>query len=408
MPGEPRTIVWRNEKWDGSLNRRARVEVLDQGPDGLWTWMPRGTLVERAASSYAHPCDAVGFIPAGEFWQATWLFDFEPALYVDIAMPAIIEGESIRAIDLDLDVVRRLDGSVEVLDRDEFDEHRIAFGYPDDVVEHALNAADHVVDIMSAGRSPLTPLPAGGRLDDLIAARRAGATPPDWVRAPNIAGDPTVYERENEAIARDGRLDAALAAIAPWDGVDLLDIGCGTGFWLPRYAERARTVVGVEPDPQLVGAAQARTGGAASIAALPGSAERLPLDTDTIDIAHARFAYFFGAGAEAGLDEVARVLRPGGTLLAIDNSWRSGEFAELLRASTVGNAAVDPDETDAWWAERGAVRHEIEGGWQATSADELERILRIEFPSEIVDEFVRGRTASAELSYRFAVYEWRR
>jgi SAM-dependent methyltransferase len=74
----------------------------------------------------------------------------------------------------------------------------------------------------------------------------------DWIRAPNIADDPATYRLENEAIARDGRLDAALHELAPWDGLTLLDIGCGTGFWLPRYAERAAHVIGVEPDPDLL------------------------------------------------------------------------------------------------------------------------------------------------------------
>ena len=36
----------------------------------------------------------------------------------------------------------------------------------------------------------------------------------DFVKAPNIGHHPDTYERENEAIARDGRLDAALERLA--------------------------------------------------------------------------------------------------------------------------------------------------------------------------------------------------
>ena len=136
------------------------------------------------------------------------------------------------------------------------------------------------------------------------------------------------------------------------------------------------------------------------------SAEHLPIGDHTAGIVHARFAYFFGPGAEVGLDEVARILAPGGTFLAIDNSWSGGDFARLLRASTVGNATIDPDETQDWWAERGARRHEIEGGWRAKSPSELERVLRIEFPSEVVSDFIQDHQSSS-LSYQFAVYEWR-
>lgn len=230
--------------------------------------------------------------------------------------------------------------------------------------------------------------------------------PPDWQPAPNIAVHPEVYELENEALERDGRLDDALWRLAPWDGRTILDIGCGTGFWLERYAARAVRVIGVEPDPALVRPAVARVGSRAGVTVLRGSAEHLPLADHEVDVAHARFAYFFGAGSERGLDEVARVLRRDGVLLAVDNSWSGGDFARLLRASDVGNAEIDPDATDRWWEERGAVRHEVEGGWVARSRQELDRILRIEFPSDVVDRFMAVHDG-AGLTYRFAVYEWR-
>lgn len=237
-------------------------------------------------------------------------------------------------------------------------------------------------------------------------ASRSPDPPADWQPAPNIAGDPTAYELENEALERDGRLDVALWRLAPWDGATILDVGCGTGFWLERYAARAARVIGVEPDPTLAALAAARVARRASVSVRPGSAEHLPVADDEVDIAHARFAYFFGAGSERGLDEVARVLGPGGALLVVDNSWSGGDFARLLRASDVGNAELDPVATDRWWGERGAVRHEVEGGWTARSRDELDRILRIEFPGRVVDRFMADRDG-ASLTYRFAVYEWR-
>lgn len=224
----------------------------------------------------------------------------------------------------------------------------------------------------------------------------------DFVPAPNIGRHPDVYEWENEAIARDGRLDAALANTAPWTDRVLLDVGCGTGFWLARYGEQAAEVIGVEPDPTLLARARARAL-PDHIRVLHGSAEHLPLDDHSVDVVHARFAYFFGAGAERGLAEVRRVLRPGGVFIAVDNDWSGGDFADLLSDAVGGNASHDPEAIAAWWATRGARRVRVDAGWAARTPSELEQILRIEFPADTVDRFV-ARHRSASLTYRVALY----
>lgn len=226
----------------------------------------------------------------------------------------------------------------------------------------------------------------------------------DFQRAGNIALEPETYERENEAIARDGRLDVALRQIADPSGRDLLDVGTGTGFWLPRYARDASSVTGVEPDPDLLQAAQQRVASIGNVRVVAGSAEHLPVADATMDIVHARFAYFFGDGADAGLEEVRRVLRPGGTFIAIDNDWGWGQFGELLKLATTGNGAIDPDETEAWWRERGAERVDVRAGWHARSSEELEAILRLEFPDEVVDDFLGHHELTDKLSYGVALF----
>lgn len=229
----------------------------------------------------------------------------------------------------------------------------------------------------------------------------------DWVRAPNIADNVGVYERENEALAADGRLDEALRGIADWSGRVLLDIGCGTGFWLARYAMDAARVIGVEPDPDLLPAAERRTADLENVQVLHGSAEHLPLSADSVDIAHARFAYFFGEGAEAGLREAARVLRPGGVLIAVDNDWGYGEFAEMMRDATGGNADIDPDATHRWWKAQGAERIDVRGAWRCRSPEELEAILRIEFSDLAVDRHLRRHPGRSSIDYGFALFVWR-
>ena len=127
--------------------------------------------------------------------------------------------------------------------------------------------------------------------------------------------------------------------------------------WLRR---EAGTVIGVEPDPALLALAAARDRRAQ---VRPGSAEHIPLADASADVVHARFAYFWPPGCAAGLAEVRRVLRPGGTLVVVDNDQRAGDFAGLLRAAAY-TALGQADATDAWWAARGAVRTEVMSRWE--------------------------------------------
>ena len=212
---------------------------------------------------------------------------------------------------------------------------------------------------------------------------------PDFRPAPNIGAHPDVYELENEAIARDGRLDTALERAAPTHGRRVLDIGCGTGFWLPRLAETAIQVTGVEPDPLLRDLAEERVGAHTAIDVVAGSAEHLPFPDGSFDVVHARFAYFFGPGSERGLAEVRRVLAPRGRFVAVDNDDRPSEFTCLLAASTGGNSDHDLRATARWWAAQGADRIRLDVGWRARSVDELFAILAIEFPPTVVDTFRR-------------------
>ena len=78
------------------------------------------------------------------------------------------------------------------------------------------------------------------------------------IPAPNIWQTPEVYEIENAGIDRAGLIDATMQRIHPWDDADVVDIGCGSGYHLPRLAARARSVVGIEPHPPLVALARRR------------------------------------------------------------------------------------------------------------------------------------------------------
>ena len=223
---------------------------------------------------------------------------------------------------------------------------------------------------------------------------------PDFKHAPNQGGNIELYEVENRALDPDGHLLAAMRARAPWAGRTLLDLGCGSGYWLAGYAGEAAEVIGVEPDPRLLPLAAGRDPRAR---VLHGSAEHIPLPDRSVDVVHARFAYFFPPGCDAGLAEVMRVLRPGGTLVVIGNDLRAGEFAELLRAAEGALVPGGGAETDAWWAARGADRITVRSWWRFPNRADFEAVLRMEFPLEVADPWLAAHPGALALSYSYTL-----
>jgi SAM-dependent methyltransferase len=237
----------------------------------------------------------------------------------------------------------------------------------------------------------------------------ARAAFPDWRFAPNQGGHPGIYETENRGIDPDGHVLAAMRRIAPWDGRTVLDLGCGTGFWLPGYAKDARRVIGVEPDPVLRAKAAARVAGLPGVDVVPGSAERLPLADRSVEVVHARFAYFLDPGAEggtadAGLAEVMRVLTPGGSLVVVDNDYRWGEFAGLLAAASRRPPRDTAAAVDGWWRQRGAARYEVRSRWRFASRADLAAVLNIEVPAGVARSWLARNPAATGLTYGYVLF----
>jgi ubiquinone/menaquinone biosynthesis C-methylase UbiE len=227
--------------------------------------------------------------------------------------------------------------------------------------------------------------------------------PPEPTRSPNIWDSPDVYEVENLGVDRAGLIEAAMASLHPFDGADLVDVGCGTGFHLPRFASLGcASVVGVEPHLPLVSLAEQRISGMPRVQVLEGAAQSLPLADGSADIAHARWAYFFGAGCEPGLRELERVLRPGGTAYVIDNDATRSTFGRWF---TRAYPAYDPVAVERFWARQGWSRERLTIQWTFDSRDDLASVVRIEFP-ETVAEGILAEHEGTVVDYATSLW-WR-
>jgi ubiquinone/menaquinone biosynthesis C-methylase UbiE len=209
--------------------------------------------------------------------------------------------------------------------------------------------------------------------------------------SPNIWNTPELYELENLAADPHGRVAAAMREIADWTGRTVLDIGCGTGFHLPLWAASAERVVGVEPHPPLAALARRRTKKLEHVTVLRGTAESLPVPDASVDVAHARWAYFFGPGSEPGLRELDRVVRRGGTAFVIDNDATTSTFGGWFRR---GYPEVDPVAVETFWSLHGWQRRQVDMGWSFGSRADLEAVVRIELPPAAAEEALASHTGT--------------
>lgn len=135
-----------------------------------------------------------------------------------------------------------------------------------------------------------------------------------------------------------GRYSEPLAArfvelVNPLPGQRVLDVGCGPGALTAALVTRlgASAVWAVDPSASFVAAAQDRLPG---VPVRQASAERLPFPDGSFDTALAQLVVHFMTDPVAGLREMARVTRPGGTVAACvwDHAGGEGPLAVFWRA----------------------------------------------------------------------------
>ena len=153
-PGDPISV--QISKWGDRPHWRYDGTFLGSDEHGEWLGFPVGTRYERPGLAFVAEFASACLVPAGG--QAFLAgFNDENAthrVYVDMATPPEWVGSVLRAVDLDLDVVMLQDGTVYVDDEDEFAEHRVAYGYPPEVVAMAESSAAAVLAAVRQGRAP--------------------------------------------------------------------------------------------------------------------------------------------------------------------------------------------------------------------------------------------------------------
>lgn len=126
----------------------------------------------------------------------------------------------------------------------------------------------------------------------------------------------------------------AAAILGDLRGLDVLEVGAGTGLWTRFVVSLGANVTAVEPDDGMRAVLRRRSPG---IEALAGSAEALAFDDASFDAVLVSSAWHWFE-QPAATNEMARVLRDGGQLFVLWNGFSRdvtwiAEVAELRERS---------------------------------------------------------------------------
>jgi SAM-dependent methyltransferase len=155
------------------------------------------------------------------------------------------------------------------------------------------------------------------RLDDPQAVRE------QYAREDNLRARQRLYEE----VSGPHPPDVLWQTLVEWSPRRVLEVGGGPGELAERMQRELRAEVSfVDISPRMVELAHER-----GIDAQVGDVQALPFENGTFDTVVAAWMLYHVPDLDRGLAEIARVLRPGGALVAVTNSvLHLSELRELM------------------------------------------------------------------------------
>jgi ubiquinone/menaquinone biosynthesis C-methylase UbiE len=117
----------------------------------------------------------------------------------------------------------------------------------------------------------------------------------------------------------------ALMDLQPSDRV--LDLGCGTGWASRRLARVAAEVVGLDVADEMLRRAESASSGFPNIRYVWGSAEKIPAPDNHFTKVLSVESFYYYADQGKALDELRRVLAPGGKLFILINLYKDNHYS---------------------------------------------------------------------------------
>ena len=165
------------------------------------------------------------------------------------------------------------------------------------------------------------------------------AVGPEWDSLRKVFGDDALRSR------------AVTRLIAP--GLRVVDVGTGTGILAGELARLGLSVIAVDHSPRMLDAARAKFAeeGLVGVELRQGEAGALPIETGSVDAAFAHMVLHYLPSPADAIREMARVVRPGGVVIAVDFVRHEHEWMrDELGVTWLG---FDRAEIETWFAAAG-------------------------------------------------------
>ena len=126
---------------------------------------------------------------------------------------------------------------------------------------------------------------------------------------------------ESATHARGEDLERIVALATEHGGERIVDVGTGVGHTLRRLAPSFRSAVGVDATREMLEAGRGvlASAGVTNALLVQGNATALPIASRLADVVTSRLAAHHFADSARAFREIARILRPGGLFVLVDN-----------------------------------------------------------------------------------------
>jgi len=180
------------------------------------------------------------------------------------------------------------------------------------IADTSLDA--HARDLWSLTRIQLGDSPTfhqdDARLDEVLAERRTDSKS----FFGRVGGSWDDLRRD---LFGEGFTASALLSLISSDWI-VADLGCGTGNAAEQLAPLVKKVIAVDREPAMLEAARKRLAGLTNIDFKQGELTALPIESESLDVALVFLVLHHVLQPAQAFTEIARAIKPGGTLLIVD------------------------------------------------------------------------------------------